>query len=64
MKITETRVRLVKKDDGKLKAVASITIDECFVVLIYYITSLIPFQLITKKDKRKSAISHLRFFSF
>lgn len=32
MKITETRVRLVKKDDGKLKAVASITIDECFVV--------------------------------
>ena len=32
MKITETRVRLVKKDDGKLKAVASITIDDCFVV--------------------------------
>jgi stage V sporulation protein G len=32
MKITETRVRLVKKEDGKLKAVASITIDDCFVV--------------------------------
>ncbi len=32
MEITEVRVRLVKKDDGKLKAVASITIDNCFVV--------------------------------
>ena len=32
MNITEVRVRLVKKDDGKLKAVASITIDDCFVV--------------------------------
>ncbi len=31
MKITEVRLRLVK-DPGKLKAVASITIDECFVV--------------------------------
>ena len=26
------RVRVIKKDDSKLKAVASITIDECFVV--------------------------------
>ncbi len=32
MKITDTRVRLVTKDDAKLKAVASITIDDCFVV--------------------------------
>lgn len=32
MNITEVRVRLVKKDEGKLKAVASITIDDCFVV--------------------------------
>ncbi len=32
MNITEVRVRLVKKEDTKLKAVASITIDECFVV--------------------------------
>ena len=32
MKITDVRVRLVKKDDTKLKAVASITFDECFVV--------------------------------
>ena len=32
MNITEVRVRLVKKDDSKLKAVASITIDDCFVV--------------------------------
>ena len=32
MNITEVRVRMVKKDDGKLKAVASITIDDCFVV--------------------------------
>ena len=32
MNISEVRVRLVKKDDGKLKAVASITIDSCFVV--------------------------------
>lgn len=31
VKITEVRLRLVK-DPGKLKAVASITIDECFVV--------------------------------
>ena len=32
MKISDVRVRVVKKDDSKLKAVASITIDECFVV--------------------------------
>lgn len=32
MKITDVRVRLVKKDDSKLKAVASVTFDECFVV--------------------------------
>ncbi len=32
MKISDVRVRIVKKDDSKLKAVASITIDECFVV--------------------------------
>ena len=32
MKITDVRVRIVKKDDSKLKAVATITIDDCFVV--------------------------------
>lgn len=32
MKITDVRVRLVKKDDSKLKAVASVTFDDCFVV--------------------------------
>lgn len=32
LNITDIRVRLVKKDDIKLKAVASITIDGCFVV--------------------------------
>lgn len=32
MKITDVRLRLVNKDDSKLKAVASITIDDCFVV--------------------------------
>ncbi len=32
MNITEVRVRLVKSDEGKLKGVASITIDDCFVV--------------------------------
>ena len=32
MTITDVRVRLIKKDDSKLKAVASITLDDCFVV--------------------------------
>ncbi len=32
MKITEVRIRMVKKDEGKLKAVASMTFDDCFVV--------------------------------
>ncbi|MBO5713561.1 MAG: septation protein SpoVG family protein, partial [Clostridia bacterium] len=32
MKISDVRVRLVQKEDSKLKAVASITIDDCFVV--------------------------------
>lgn len=32
MKISDVRVRLVQKDSGKLKAVASITIDDCFVI--------------------------------
>ncbi len=32
LNITDIRIRLVKKEDLKLKAVASITIDNCFVV--------------------------------
>lgn len=32
MKITDIRVRMVKKDDSKLRAVASVTFDDCFVV--------------------------------
>ena len=32
LKISDIRIRLVTKEDSKLKAVASITIDECFVV--------------------------------
>ena len=32
LKISDIRIRLVEKEDSKLKAVASITIDECFVV--------------------------------
>ena len=32
MNITEVRVRLVKKEDSKLKAAVSITIDNCFVI--------------------------------
>lgn len=32
MNITDVRVRIVKKEDSKLKAVASVTFDDCFVV--------------------------------
>ncbi len=32
MKITDVRVKLVKREDSMLKAVASVTIDGCFVV--------------------------------
>ncbi|MCD8287049.1 MAG: septation regulator SpoVG [Clostridia bacterium] len=32
MKVSDVRIRLVNKDNNKLKAVASITIDDCFVV--------------------------------
>jgi len=32
MNITETRIRLVTKDDSKLKAIATITIDGCMIV--------------------------------
>jgi stage V sporulation protein G len=32
MTITDVRVRLVKREEGKLKAVASVTFDDCFVV--------------------------------
>ncbi len=32
MNISDVRIRLVKKDNGKLKAVASITIADCFVI--------------------------------
>ena len=32
MNITDVRVRLVKKEDSKLKSVASVTFDDCFVV--------------------------------
>lgn len=29
---TDTRIRLVKRDDGKLRAVASVIIDDCFAI--------------------------------
>jgi stage V sporulation protein G len=32
MKITDVRIRQVDKEDSKLKAIASVTIEECFVV--------------------------------
>ena len=32
MNITDVRIRVIQKEDSKLKAVASITIDDCFVV--------------------------------
>lgn len=32
MKISDIRIKLVEKDDRKLKAFASMTIDDCFVV--------------------------------
>ncbi len=32
LNITDIRIRLVKRDDGKLKAVASVIIDDCFAV--------------------------------
>lgn len=32
MEITDVRIRLVQKDESKMKAVASITIDGCFVI--------------------------------
>lgn len=32
MNVTEVRVRLIKKEDTKLRALASITLDGCFVV--------------------------------
>ena len=32
MRISEVRIRKVEKEDSKLKAVASVTFDDCFVV--------------------------------
>lgn len=32
MKISEVRIRKVEKEDSKLKAIASVTIDDCFVI--------------------------------
>ena len=32
MKITDVRIRLMEKDDSKLKAVASVTIDDCIAI--------------------------------
>ena len=32
MNITDGRVRLIKRDDSKFRAVASIIIDDCFVI--------------------------------
>jgi len=32
VKITDVRIRIVKKEDSKLKAVSSVTFDDCFVV--------------------------------
>lgn len=32
MNVTETRIRLVKKEDSKLKAIATVTLDSCMII--------------------------------
>ena len=32
MNISDVRIRLIKKEDSKLKAIASVTFDDCFVI--------------------------------
>lgn len=32
MNVTETRIRLVKKEDSKLKAIATVTLDNCMII--------------------------------
>jgi stage V sporulation protein G len=32
MKITEVRIKLINKEDSKIKAIASMTFDSCFVI--------------------------------
>ena len=32
MKFTDVRIRKVEKDDNKLRAIASVTIEDCFVI--------------------------------
>ena len=39
LKISDVRIRFVKKDLSKLKAVASVTFDDCFVVHVIKVLS-------------------------
>lgn len=52
MNITEVRIRLLKKDEGKLKALATIIIDDCFAVHEIRIIQGTESLFITMPNKR------------
>ncbi len=52
MNITEVRIRLLKKDEGKLKALATIIIDDCFAVHEIRIVEGAESEFITMPNKK------------
>ncbi len=52
MNITEVRIRLLKRDEGKLKALATIIIDDCFAVHEIRIIQGQESEFITMPNKR------------
>ena len=52
LNITDTRIRLVKRDDGKLRAVASVIIDDCFAIHDIKIISGAEGEFIAMPSKR------------
>ena len=54
MNITEIRVKLLEKEDSRLKAVASMTIDGCFVVHEIKILEKDDGFIVSMPNKKKS----------
>ena len=54
MMITDVRIRMVKKEDSKLKAVASITIDDEFAVRATSLEAVLqrPFEIVHSSKVR------------
>ena len=58
MNITDVRIRLAQREDSKLKAVASITIDNCFVIHDIKVIEVTESLFISMPSRKTSEVEY------